>query len=575
MMTMTTKTYTLDVDKVSFEEINNGDFIKLQMYIVSDGVNRNQSEFLRESFEEAIPTIYNKPILCYFSEEYYDAVEHNSEVRVDWESVDSYSSYLGNNERPVGVIPESAKITIEEVDGKNWIKIEDAIIWTEYNYELVKVLKKQLKKKISVEVMSVESEFDEQDIERIKKWKFLGVTILGTNKDGTPVAEGIEGAHLSLSGLSESKQFRKYSQTLIHEFSNKNDILSKYKVTDSRRSEVEMDREEFADKSKWGTGKAWTIDKSKEAVSHDTWSKVDKRGLRKAVLEGKNYKTAIKSVYLQIEEGWESAPSSKLKYPVMQIKGDKLVYNANGLLSAQQYAEKYDEEVAKKALSIRKKLGLVESKKGESMKKFIESAKESGYVFLGKFGNKLRFAEEATCEEDEKLEEKAVMSIFEIEAEKAEECDEFSSEGMEELDMKKVWKDDEDEDEDEDKDDKEDKDEDEKDEMAKKIEALESEKKEVERKLEEAEKEIKQAKDEKFKEETEKCMAEDKEVCEEDKEELRSMRDKGDFKDLKEFTKELAYRKYVRTMKARSGKFSFKLNGSVKDETEVDPLDTI
>ena len=61
------KVFSIDIDKISVEEENDGDFLRLKLYAISDKPNRNGSEFVRESFESGISTIYNKPILAYIS----------------------------------------------------------------------------------------------------------------------------------------------------------------------------------------------------------------------------------------------------------------------------------------------------------------------------------------------------------------------------------------------------------------------------------------------------------------------------------------------------------------------------
>ena len=77
------------------------------------------------------------------------------------------------------------------------------------------------------------------------------------------------------------------------------------------------------------------------------------------IMEAKNKATLVKSVYLLVEDGWEDAPSEKLKYPVMEIKGDSVVYNRYGLSSALAYAQKENESgVVSKVEAIYKKLGL-------------------------------------------------------------------------------------------------------------------------------------------------------------------------------------------------------------------------
>ena len=103
-----------------------------------------------------------------------------------------------------------------------------------------------------------------------------------------------------------------------------------------------LDEKRFAlvfSKEEYGTKPEIEIDKSPEAVSEKEWGEVDKTELRHKILNAKNYKELVKSVYLQIEEGWEDSPSSKLKFPVMLIEGDKAVYARYGLSSALGYAK--------------------------------------------------------------------------------------------------------------------------------------------------------------------------------------------------------------------------------------------
>lgn len=129
-------------------------------------------------------------------------------------------------------------------------------------------------------------------------------------------------------------------------------------------------------KQSYGSGSIVKVDKSENSVSDAKWSGVDKSSLRKKVLDASNYKTLVKDIYLQVEDGWEDSPSSKLKYPVMEIIGEKAVYNRNALSSAKGFAEaENDTEVIKKISSIYKKLGLDEKKKeGKSVEKEKEDA---------------------------------------------------------------------------------------------------------------------------------------------------------------------------------------------------------
>lgn len=589
------KVFSMPVSKIDVEEINNGDFLKLKLYAISDTVNRNGSEFLRDGFEESIPTIYNKPILAYFNKGIDDTEEHNSRVDIDQYGDVFYDYDYDGAEKPVGVIPESAEIYVEQIDGKNWVVINSAYVWVEYNKRLIDVIKRQITKKVSVEIEAVDS-WEEDGVEKIRVWKFLGVTILGKDKYGNAIEEGIEGAHLVLDGYENSNTFNSYKSKFRFAMSSdkatySSEILERYGVTSDSSSET------FAKQDEYGTGKPIKVDKSKGAVSNDSWGDVDKTSLRNTVLEARNYKTLVKSVYLDVQEGWEESPSEKLKYPVMQYKNGKFVYNAGGLLSAQQYGEKYDESIAKKALTIRKRLGLVKSEKEEKMKKFIEAAKISGFAYLGLYNGKLAFAQECDCDKEEMAEDKSELCLFEVDKELAENYAEGDEFAWDELTGRSVdlttrddgdktdYADDEDKD-DEDADDKaedtsdehdedeaddeDDKDDDEeKEELRKKVEALEKEKCEMAQRCEAAEKELEEIRMAQFKEDTDAILADENEdMDEKTHEELVKMRDEGKFACVEDFAKEVAYRKYLaskeekKEMSKKEQKLSFGLSNN-------------
>lgn len=570
----------MPVSKIDVEEINNGDFLKLKLYAISDTVNRNGSEFLRDGFEESIPTIYNKPILAYFNKKIGDAEEHNSRMDIDQYGDTFYDYDYDGAEKPVGVIPESADIYIEAVDGKNWVVINSAYVWVEYNKRLIEVIKRQITKKVSVEIEAIDS-WEEDGIEKIRVWKFLGITILGKDKYGNPIEEGIEGAKLVLDGYENSNTFNTYKSKFRFAISGNrdtysSDILEKYGVTSSGEKNM------FSKQDKYGTGKPISVDKSKEAVSNDSWGDVDKTSLRNTVLEAKNYKTLVKSVYLDVQDGWEESPSEKLKYPVMQYKNGKFVYNAGGLLSAQQYGEKYDESVAKKALTIRKRLGLVKSEKEEKMKKFIEAAKISGFAYLGLYNGKLAFAQECDCDKEEMAEDKSELCLFEVDKELAENYSEGEEFAWDEITGRSVdlttrddgnktdyAEDDEDESDKHDDDDDDKDDDEEKEELKKKVESLEKEKCEMAQRCEAAEKELEEIRMAQFKEDTDAILADENEdMDEKTHEELVKMRDEGKFACVEDFAKEVAYRKYLaskeekKEMSKKEQKLSFGLSNN-------------
>lgn len=133
----------------------------------------------------------------------------------------------------------------------------------------------------------------------------------------------------------------------------------------------------------YGKGETIKVNKSKEAVSNSNWGSVNKTELRKQVLDAKNYKSLVKDVYADVEEGWEDAPSSKLKYPIMEIKNGEAVYNRYALASALSYAEQNEETaVINKVKSLYKKLDIDKKDEGgeKEMAKELEKDKKEEVV---------------------------------------------------------------------------------------------------------------------------------------------------------------------------------------------------
>lgn len=303
-------TLCIENKNIRYTKINNGDFLRLDIMAISEGLSRNGTYFTLDAMKKAIPTFYNKPILAYYNKGKKDVEEHNFMVSYDMELEEAFSDYdYASAEKPVGIIPESATVDIEKIEGKNWIVIKGALIWTEYNHRLIKIIEKNLTKKVSVEIEDIESH-DEDGIRIYDTFKLYGITILGED-----IKEGIQGAKLTTENLVSDEEINRYKKRITYAL-NETDLFKKY----------------IYEENKYGNGDYIKINKNKEAVSNDRWGSIDKTKLRETVLQAKNYKTAVKSVYLLAEDGWEEAPSEKLKYPVMQYKNGEFVYNAGGLL---------------------------------------------------------------------------------------------------------------------------------------------------------------------------------------------------------------------------------------------------
>ena len=335
------KCFELDSNQIRIRDIlNDKNFLEIEIFAISDAnPNRNKSHFTLESMQKGLESFNDKPILGFFNKQ-GDFESHNGRVAYDpEEQIDYWDN--SNGEQILGFIRQTDRKEIVERDGLHWICCT-AMIYTQYNYKQVKRLLKDRKKKVSVEIAVLDSEMVD-GVEYIKEFDLKGITILGS-RNGIQVKEGIEGAGLSILEVFDAARFSGQKQTIIQAYSQLED-------DDKNKEDGNLAIEDFE--------KALKVNKSKEAMSDTSWGDVDKTELRKRVVEASNFKEIADDVFLDLREGWEEGEVTKLKYPVMEIKGDELVYNRGALGSAKAYAEKNgEEEVLKKLKAIYEHLDL-------------------------------------------------------------------------------------------------------------------------------------------------------------------------------------------------------------------------
>lgn len=335
------KCFELSSEQIRIRDIlTDKNFLEVEIYAISDAnPNRNGSHFTLESMEKGLESFNDKPILGFFNKQ-GDFESHNGRVAYDPEIKADYWDNA-DGEQILGFIRQTDRKEIVERDGLHWICC-NALIWTQYNFKQVKKLLKDRKKKVSVEIAVLDSEMVD-GVEYIKEFDLKGITILGS-RNGVQIKEGIEGAGMSILEVFDAAKFSGQKQTIIQAYSALDGC-------DQNKEDGEVAIEEFE--------KALKVNKSKEAMSDSSWSEVDKTELRKRVVEASNFKEIAGDVFLDLREGWEEGEVTKLKYPVMEIKGDELVYNRGALGSAKAYAEKNgEEEVLKKLKAIYEHLDL-------------------------------------------------------------------------------------------------------------------------------------------------------------------------------------------------------------------------
>lgn len=312
-----------DSELKDFQEYDENKLAIAKICILSTAPNSHQLNISEEVLRRDIGTIRGNFLVA--DMQFGDATTHTP------------------NEVPVGYFLPNEPIEFEEVE-KNGAKIVKAwayaVLSKRYASAAYEMFVKDNHRATSIE-MTVET--PEDDEHEVLSFNAFGSTILGKT-----VAPSCKDAEMSLVRFAEEANtfFDKQKESIV--------ILKQF---------VEERKKKMAE------SKSYKIDKNKDAMATSPWSEVDKTDLRNKIIEASNAKTLVKSVYLKIDSDWEKAPSERLHYPVMQFKGDTLVYNRNALSNALARAVQNNEDaVIDKIKKIYKSLGLEQDGKEEDTK---------------------------------------------------------------------------------------------------------------------------------------------------------------------------------------------------------------
>ena len=291
------------------------------------------------------------------------------------------------NTHIIGIVPTDSNIEfVDNPDGTTTMFV-DAIISKLYATEVYDLFRQHNFRNVSVEMATANDRQREDGFTDIDGLNIYSICVLGISVGGS-----CPDANMSITKFSEEDAEKYYQNT-------KNFSLKQ--LAEQRNEKLKVT--------------SHPIDKSKNAVDMGSWNG-DKA--KDDLLKEKNYNTLAKSVCLLLEDGWEDKEKGALKYPVMNLKDGKWVYNAQGLSSARAYGEQHDPSVADKAISIQKKLGLYKddnSKKEENMENkelnFSDSEKDKDIIMEDK--DKSADEKDMACgdkkmageSEDEKLKE--------------------------------------------------------------------------------------------------------------------------------------------------------------------------
>lgn len=168
---------TFEID--NWKILEEDQYISLgELYIVNVGLNPNQTYFSEESILDASNTLPNKPIVCQFNNfGNPKASDFNSHAKNDYDK---------EVRKIVGVVPNPSNSEMVDYNNGKYLKCR-VVFFKHYYPDIINKLidndKQGKRTKISMEIAVKEATKREDGVLDIKKFMFLGISLLGNDID--------------------------------------------------------------------------------------------------------------------------------------------------------------------------------------------------------------------------------------------------------------------------------------------------------------------------------------------------------------------------------------------------------
>lgn len=311
------KKFSIDDVQLYREQDENPDFAYVELWALAEGNNSHRNPFNKEVLERDAETFKGKFIVAKYDKFSKDVEGHELDEVI------------------IGYVPsnEEIKFKTKEVDGieKEFVVVK-GVLSKIYAKEVVDLFRTNNGRTVSCE-FSCATQYEENEYGQALDENGIVIDV-----DNPILSYHIHG--ITILGLRFNPSV-KGTEIKVKQFAEKCEQQSLKQFAEERKEKLKL--------------VSHPIDKSKESVDMGDWNG-DKA--KNDLLKEKNFKTLAKSVCLLLEDGWKEKKKGALKYPIMNLKDGKWVYNAEGLSSARAYGEQHDPSVADKAISIQKRLGL-------------------------------------------------------------------------------------------------------------------------------------------------------------------------------------------------------------------------
>ena len=231
-----------DFSSADIEESDDGK-LYCKVRVCHTLLNRNKSFISEESMKQAMPTLKYSPLLAkihQLDDGTWDFHAHDCHMETDEDG----NEYVVYDEQQIGTFTaDEPYLEYDEKRDKTYVVARDAI--PEEYTRAADIIRSKKGTKVSCELIIYECSYNAKEkYLQLDNFRFNGCACLGSEKDGTPIGEGMLGSKLTLEDFSEdNNSLVKFSNQLNEMQAKLNELEARFIINNTNGKEetrVEM-----------------------------------------------------------------------------------------------------------------------------------------------------------------------------------------------------------------------------------------------------------------------------------------------------------------------------------------------
>lgn len=211
-------------------------------------LNRNKSFISEESMKQAMPTLKYAPLLGkihQLDDGSWDFHSHDCHVETDEDG----NEFVVYDEQQIGTFTaDEPYLEYDEEMDKTYV-VAKAVIPEEYT-KAADIVRAKQGTKVSCELIIYECSYNAKEkYLQLDSFRFNGCTCLGSEKDGTPIGEGMIGSKLTLEDFSEdNNSLIKFTNQLNEMQAKLNELEARFSINSNSNDSMKGGNDESMNK---------------------------------------------------------------------------------------------------------------------------------------------------------------------------------------------------------------------------------------------------------------------------------------------------------------------------------------